>query len=93
MIVEEDLIADIMPQEHEYIIEDIGPMYQMVDDSSIRGKNKVYSNLGFSYTVKTRNGKKLSSIIMCVSVCVCVCVSVCVCVCVCVSMHVLVCVR
>ena len=67
MIVEEDSFVDVTPQAHEYNNVDNGSTYEIVD-SSIRGKNKLYSNLGFFYIVKTRNGTKLSS------VCVCVCV-------------------
>ena len=32
---------------------DNGPMYQIVEDSSIRGKNKLYSNFGFPTPLRT----------------------------------------
>ena len=48
-VVQEDSIADVTPQANASETEDNGdPVYKLLEDSSIRGKNKFYDNIGFS---------------------------------------------
>ncbi|KAI0232988.1 hypothetical protein LSAT2_016769 [Lamellibrachia satsuma] len=59
-VVQEDSIADVTPQPNASETEDNGdPVYELLEDSSIRGKKKLYDNIGFSYTVKTRTASQI----------------------------------
>ena len=61
--MQEDSIADVTPRSYDgHSDANIDITYEIVEDSSIRGRDQLFWGDGFSYTIKTRNFKKQNTL-------------------------------
>ena len=57
-VLQESSIADVTPGPYESATEATADVeYKVQKDTTIRGRDKLFDDVGFSYTVKSRSGK------------------------------------